>query len=1681
MIDSEGPRFSDGLRAALPIISARDLHMQEFGELLGLLGPDEAEGKSADLERLARCITTPQGRAFLRGGLHTQEGREWLGLKSKGTNEEDEIEIRECDLLKWAFTAELMQIGVPGELALSFVEQGITLRDIKSKTAEDLAEQQWAQIKGLMGPNGFPEEVLEMLLRKPESTDVRVDSRRGDQPLFEPSEIKRLLKASFSEWRDRLAGEERKLERDKLKEVLKESGTLRAVDIDEDIQERQIDLLVRPGLGLGFDEIRSRSLQNLSEALYHAELSVDGISFAALFAEAVRRASGMPAGSHDLDFSQLDSEWRTVARENEHRPFVTLVEGIRQTHAQRRIQAEVSPDLTKQPDRWAKNLLQSSIRRAIWRMFRTWKRAIETSPKRDDTLLPVRFYDLLAVSDFHAAAGNHPSPEGIARLNATEDFYFDDAFFRFLYYCEMERRKRGGNCYELVFNGDMLDFAQVVVPLDQRPPLTPWPLPPFLEFSPRDPTGSQSLSAGDRSLPFRLLQTLAQVHGIGPLAKAAYEQSKVLRAAGETKAALNLDRFLREMLRAALEDALGTALEDALRAAQKGVRHAEMEEAESPAEVREALRATMKQEPLLAGLKEEALLAGLNEGARRAALKGDTPRAEVGEAPSAGLGGVSSTALKEVLHENNLEEVWDWLDKDRDLSDKDRGLWAHDEAADDWTSGDEALEEWAKRGTWDSGDWSGEEWTRWAYQQLEPEPDERAHEAADQLTGEAWTARDMARPRVLAMQRESALEQLADVYRGHQRMFQGLAWFLAQGNRLIVLRGNHDPQWYWPEVQLAFVGWLKNAYVELRKECKSPDNYELPVSAPELEDYLPARKLEEFEARIDLDHSWYYYRDRLAYFEHGGQQEAVDAHRFFLLPVYYEDAPATAHRKTTIQPGNPQSWLPALQASPVENEIEPPLGSLGQVFFVNNLETQFPNFDRPGYIQIYRENLKPALILYLLVAVGRTLGALWKWALYGLGPWRRWVWRQLKETPRPWSFRNIGQVIRSLPEWRGGPHDRKLNAYARLTGLPLECTKALDRASWWVRAWRAPVVGVIFKLLSIMILVAAVAAVAVVVLLAVLEWQTEFLATRDLPWLLAEAVKLLPSAPQNTDPELVKAWLGNILRTLLWGLALGWIVKQLPKAVGLGEDYLYKPSQRVAAILEKYGHAVPYILFGHDHVRNAQRLEEGPWYLNTGSWLHKYENDRKRLVREPLEYAFVRMVDTHRVLAAGPDDYMTPRPETRPQVELLRWNDNGGRVESCETFRGLDELSVSNEYELIRRHEPILRFSRDEAGNPENFFPMAAENYVRECGLRRRRHLEWICKPGETTLRRLGQLREAPRGLLRRLYYRLFRERDLHEYYLVFAAGDTEDEEVVFKLLDRGLELARVRARSSSPDRGLDTNEQGETVLRAVVRREVADNLDQEPGQWGEITRQALGAELNPEEKELLGRQERQLELVIPTGLLALPEKIHKRARDKYEPYRDWREFPPVYHYHICQDSPYTVLQYWFLYAYNDWGYHGGLNDHEGDWEAVFVFLDQKQQPQRVAYSRHIKVPVLFEPDTAEWSEVVKGGSHPTVYVGCGSHASYTKAGRDRILGWLDCHEGDGLQIGPDTAQPWGRPIRLSNKAWNSQFPGNWGALIRQWGLLVKPSTEGPTGPARKGDKWEKPAKWANIPGRSLF
>ena len=392
---------------------------------------------------------------------------------------------------------------------------------------------------------------------------------------------------------------------------------------------------------------------------------------------------------------------------------------------------------------------------------------------------------------------------------------------------------------------------------------------------------------------------------------------------------------------------------------------------------------------------------------------------------------------------------------------------------------------------------------------------------------------------------------------------------------------------------------------------------------------------------------------------------------------------------------------------------------------------------------------------------------------------------------------------------------------------------------------------------------------------------------------------------------------------------------------------------------------------------------------------------------------------------------------------------------------------MANELDLVRRYEPLLRFSTDRHGWPENFFPVAAGLYTHRCGLRRE-HLGWVRPPNEALLRDLSRIAGPD------------------ECYLSFAAGDVRDM-TLLKLLDYGLELARPSQPVTAPEDL--AAEQAPVPLGPVMPRiltngsaaegleydmsQVGITVDRSPVEPDEVDRLVTAASTG---QRRAARAPHALEWAVPQGFAALPAAVHQRALEKYKPLRNWERYPPVYYYRVSRDGPFRILHYWFLYAYNDWAAHGGSNDHEGDWEAVFVVLDTDNRPQHVIASRHVRVPHLYEPLTLPWDEVERvDGTHPVIYVGCGSHASYLRPDTYRVLIYQDYALGDDTSIGPGGDQAWRHPYRLSGKRWNHRFSGRWGSLVKRWSLGVIPGTLGPTGPAHKKTKWSNPARWAGL------
>src|SRR3954470_22506170 len=119
----------------------------------------------------------------------------------------------------------------------------------------------------------------------------------------------------------------------------------------------------------------------------------------------------------------------------------------------------------------------------------------------------------------------------------------------------------------------------------------------------------------------------------------------------------------------------------------------------------------------------------------------------------------------------------------------------------------------------------------------------------------------------------------------------------------------------------------------------------------------------------------------------------------------------------------------------------------------------------------------------------------------------------------------------------------------------------------------------------------------------------------------------------------------------------------------------------------------------------------------------------------------------------------------------------------------------------------------------------------------------------------------------------------------------------------------------------------------------------------------------------------------VPRGLVAAAERITTAdaAPDAHP-----------YYGRVVEDGGYTVLQYWYFYAFNDWRstFHG-VNDHEADWELVAVYLTgtgDQLSPAWVAASSHDHHGAVLR---RRWDDpgLRRERDHPVVFPGAGSHS----------------------------------------------------------------------------------------------
>ena len=153
----------------------------------------------------------------------------------------------------------------------------------------------------------------------------------------------------------------------------------------------------------------------------------------------------------------------------------------------------------------------------------------------------------------------------------------------------------------------------------------------------------------------------------------------------------------------------------------------------------------------------------------------------------------------------------------------------------------------------------------------------------------------------LGTEEKKTIWKLGVILNGHKVFFQALADFLAEGNLLSIITGNHDIELYWPDVREKLIGHIVGLRTGLRDKQEAEE-----TEKPKPISFYP----------------WFYYsQDHNTYIEHGNQYDVLNSFEYFLNPLLKHDPS--------------RLWLP--------------FGSLFVRYFFNKLEQNNP----------FADNIKP--------------------------------------------------------------------------------------------------------------------------------------------------------------------------------------------------------------------------------------------------------------------------------------------------------------------------------------------------------------------------------------------------------------------------------------------------------------------------------------------------------------------------------------------------------------------------------------------------------------------------------------------------------------------------------------------------------------------------------------------------
>jgi hypothetical protein len=329
------------------------------------------------------------------------------------------------------------------------------------------------------------------------------------------------------------------------------------------------------------------------------------------------------------------------------------------------------------------------------------------------------------------------------------------------------------------------------------------------------------------------------------------------------------------------------------------------------------------------------------------------------------------------------------------------------------------------------------------------------------------------------------------------------------------------------------------------------------------------------------------------------------------------------------------------------------------------------------------------------------------------------------------------------------------------------------------------------------------------------------------------------------------------------------------------------------------------------------------------------------------------------------------------------------------------------EIELLEKYEPVLRFAKS-----ERFFPMAVEPYVERCSIFAsgpQAVLELFAHHREPLLTRIGKLENEQ-------FYLRFINKPLNDSdaWVWWAALSVLGMGIAWFLMGVvGVEVilpvsflvALLIFMLASPIRL--------RIIPAVLATLLFVALESTPIWF--FLHHSKYVSIAVEYLILLPiylivlfylavrTMKFVLDHVIPEGpgmvMDMLSQATEKIAREAYFEYAKILEgnSQPVYYGRVLHETDgesncWTILQYHFFYAFNDWRLAAnGINHHEGDWEMMAVYL-KNDQPHAVLFSQHGAGAMELWQNVRRMKDTAGNETtHPIVYVALGSHANYSK------------------------------------------------------------------------------------------